>query len=92
MRLREALRIQRGEMVAFVGAGGKTSALFRLKPRDFALAAVGPLDRGVEDPLAGRPDVRARSIAAYERQDRVVGDSQGAVSYADTRTARWSHN
>ncbi len=30
MRLREALRIQRGEMVAFVGAGGKTSALFRL--------------------------------------------------------------
>lgn len=30
MRLREALRIQRGDMVAFVGAGGKTSALFRL--------------------------------------------------------------
>ncbi len=30
MRLRDALRIQRGELVAFVGAGGKTSALFRL--------------------------------------------------------------
>jgi molybdenum cofactor cytidylyltransferase len=30
MRLRDALRIQRGDVVAFVGAGGKTSALFRL--------------------------------------------------------------
>jgi len=30
MRLRDALGIQRGEVVAFVGAGGKTSALFRL--------------------------------------------------------------
>jgi molybdenum cofactor cytidylyltransferase len=30
MRLREALRVQRGDVVAFVGAGGKTSALFRL--------------------------------------------------------------
>jgi molybdenum cofactor cytidylyltransferase len=30
MLLREALRIQRGDVVSFVGAGGKTSALFRL--------------------------------------------------------------
>jgi len=30
MQLREALHIQRGDMVAFIGAGGKTSALFRL--------------------------------------------------------------
>ncbi|MBN2306303.1 MAG: putative selenium-dependent hydroxylase accessory protein YqeC [Anaerolineae bacterium] len=30
MRLREALRVRRGDVVAFVGAGGKTSALFRL--------------------------------------------------------------
>ncbi len=30
MRLRQALGISRGEMVAFIGAGGKTSALFRL--------------------------------------------------------------
>jgi len=30
MRLADALRVQRGDMVAFVGAGGKTSALFRL--------------------------------------------------------------
>lgn len=30
MRLRDALRIRRGDMVSFVGAGGKTSALFRL--------------------------------------------------------------
>jgi molybdenum cofactor cytidylyltransferase len=30
MRLREALRVQRGDVIAFVGAGGKTSALFRL--------------------------------------------------------------
>lgn len=30
MRLRDALRVQRGDIVAFVGAGGKTSALFRL--------------------------------------------------------------
>ncbi|HML24376.1 MAG TPA: selenium cofactor biosynthesis protein YqeC [Aggregatilinea sp.] len=30
MRLKEALRVQRGDVVAFVGAGGKTSALFRL--------------------------------------------------------------
>lgn len=30
MLLREALRVQRGDVVAFVGAGGKTSALFRL--------------------------------------------------------------
>lgn len=30
MRLADALRVQRGDMVGFVGAGGKTSALFRL--------------------------------------------------------------
>ena len=30
MQLKQALNVQRGEMVAFVGAGGKTSALFRL--------------------------------------------------------------
>lgn len=30
MLLREALRVQRGDVIAFVGAGGKTSALFRL--------------------------------------------------------------
>lgn len=30
MRLDEALRIQRGDVVSFIGAGGKTSALFRL--------------------------------------------------------------
>lgn len=30
MRLRDALGVQRGDIVAFVGAGGKTSALFRL--------------------------------------------------------------
>lgn len=30
MRLLEALRVQRGDVVAFIGAGGKTSALFRL--------------------------------------------------------------
>ncbi len=30
MRLRETLRVQRGDVVAFIGAGGKTSALFRL--------------------------------------------------------------
>jgi molybdenum cofactor cytidylyltransferase len=30
MRLRDALRVQRGDVVAFIGAGGKTSALFRL--------------------------------------------------------------
>ncbi|PJF36694.1 MAG: putative selenium-dependent hydroxylase accessory protein YqeC [Candidatus Thermofonsia Clade 1 bacterium] len=30
MRLREALNVQRGEVIAFIGAGGKTSALFRL--------------------------------------------------------------
>src|ERR1044071_8440298 len=30
MKLREALNIQRGDIVGFIGAGGKTSALFRL--------------------------------------------------------------
>lgn len=30
MKLRQALNVQRGDIVAFVGAGGKTSALFRL--------------------------------------------------------------
>ena len=30
MRLREALNVQRGDIVTFTGAGGKTSALFRL--------------------------------------------------------------
>lgn len=30
MRLETALRVQRGDVIAFVGAGGKTSALFRL--------------------------------------------------------------
>ena len=30
MQLKDALRVQRGDVVAFIGAGGKTSALFRL--------------------------------------------------------------
>jgi molybdenum cofactor cytidylyltransferase len=30
MKLREALNVQRGDIVGFIGAGGKTSALFRL--------------------------------------------------------------
>lgn len=30
MRVRDALRVQRGDVVSFIGAGGKTSALFRL--------------------------------------------------------------
>ena len=30
MQLKDALHVQRGDVVAFVGAGGKTSALFRL--------------------------------------------------------------
>src|SRR5215510_8651077 len=30
MLLREALNVQRGDIVAFTGAGGKTSAMFRL--------------------------------------------------------------
>lgn len=30
MRLQDALQVQRGDVVAFIGAGGKTSALFRL--------------------------------------------------------------
>ncbi len=30
MRLKTALRVQQGDVIAFVGAGGKTSALFRL--------------------------------------------------------------
>jgi molybdenum cofactor cytidylyltransferase len=30
MKVRQALNVQRGDIVAFVGAGGKTSALFRL--------------------------------------------------------------
>lgn len=30
MKLRQALNVQRGDVVAFTGAGGKTSALFRL--------------------------------------------------------------
>jgi ABC-type nitrate/sulfonate/bicarbonate transport system ATPase subunit len=30
VKLNDALRIQRGEVVSFIGAGGKTSTLFRL--------------------------------------------------------------
>src|SRR5512142_2474866 len=30
MRIRQALNVQRGDVVAFTGAGGKTSTLFRL--------------------------------------------------------------
>ena len=30
MQIREALNVQRGDIVAFTGAGGKTSTLFRL--------------------------------------------------------------
>src|SRR5438094_6467614 len=50
-----------------------------LHPGDAALAAVGLLDRGVEDGLAGAPDVGAGAIALDEGNDGVGGDVEAAV-------------
>ncbi len=58
MKLKQAFAIQRGEMVAFTGAGGKTSALFRL---GMELAAEGwrvigtTTTRIAADELSGAP-------------------------------------
>jgi hypothetical protein len=54
-----------------------------LEPGDLAFAAVGLLDRGVEDAHGGGPDVRARAVAANERYDRLVRDAELAVDDRD---------
>jgi molybdenum cofactor cytidylyltransferase len=74
MRLRDALRVQRGDVVAFVGAGGKTSALFRLaeelRAEDWrVLATTTSLasDEIGRAPLAARltPDVTLKMIREW---------------------------
>ena len=65
---------------------GLAIALFagqHLVPLDLALAAVCLLDRCVEDPLRGLPDVAAGAVALDERDDRVVGDDVLAVRVLD---------
>src|SRR6202000_3453251 len=53
------------------------------EPGHFAFAAVGLLDRGVEDALGGLPDVAARAVAFDEGDDRVVRDGVLAVGVLD---------
>src|SRR5438132_10145983 len=50
-----------------------------LHPGDAALAAVGLVHGGVEDGLAGAPDVGAGAVALDEREDGVGGDVEAAV-------------
>src|SRR5207302_11440173 len=45
------------------------------KPRDFPLAAVSFLDRGIEHARARGPDVRPGSVAANERNHGVIRDA-----------------
>ena len=50
------------------------------EPGDLALAAVSLLDGRIEHALAGRPDIRARAVAANEWKDRIVRNVQFAVA------------
>ena len=75
MRLRDALHIQRGDVVAFIGAGGKTSALFRaadeLRAEGWRVLATTTtrmaLDEVERAPLAVRltPDVTSKMIRQW---------------------------
>ncbi len=60
-----------------------------LEPGDFAFAAVGLLDGGVEDPLAGGPDVRPGAVAANEGNDGMVGNVEFALGNGDFAARRW---
>jgi hypothetical protein len=57
-------------------------------PGDLFLAAVGPGDGRVEDPLGGTPDVGAGPVALDERNDRIVGDVELAAMHGDGGTCR----
>ena len=57
-----------------------------LHPGDLPLAAVGLLDGGVEDRLAGAPDVGAGAVALDEREDRMVGDLEHAAGRCGSRS------
>src|SRR5690606_25233304 len=58
-----------------------------LAPRDRALAAVGPRDRGVEHTHRGRPDVGPDAVSLDERDDRLVAHLQAVLGHFD----RFSH-
>ncbi|MCC7449568.1 MAG: putative selenium-dependent hydroxylase accessory protein YqeC [Anaerolineae bacterium] len=78
MNLRQALNVQRGDIVAFTGAGGKTSALFRLG-RELAAEgwrvigttttrigvdelALAPGELQIDGPLGYRPAAISRAL------------------------------
>lgn len=82
MRLRDALHVQLGDVVAFIGAGGKTSALFRLADE---LSAEGwrvlvttttrmAADEALRAPLAARltPSVTSDTIRTWLTKHRYV--------------------
>src|SRR5690554_918902 len=52
-----------------------------LLPLNLALAAVGLLDRSVENPLGRRPDIRADSVSLNKRNDRIVRDHKLAIFF-----------
>src|SRR5262249_55601333 len=54
-----------------------------LHPGDPPAAAVGLLDGGVEDRLAGPPDVGAGAVALDERDDGMLGNLELPVRVAD---------
>jgi molybdenum cofactor cytidylyltransferase len=82
MRLRDALRVQRGDVIAFVGAGGKTSALFRLAEelraegwRVLATTTTSIASHEIERaPLAARmtPDVTLKMIREWLNEHGLV--------------------
>ncbi len=59
-------------------------------PRDFALTAVGVIDRGVKNAPRSFPDITASSIALNERDDRIVRDLQFAADVINRRTVAWN--
>ena len=59
------------------------------EPDDLALAAVGFLHCGLEDALAGRPDVRSGAVAANKRQDGMIRNVQFSVFEGDFSACGW---
>src|ERR1051326_3184687 len=75
-----------GDRVLGEPVAGEDLGLFSredLEPGDPPDGAVGPLDRGVEDPDRRAPDVRAGAVAFDERDDRVIRNAEPALLQGD---------
>jgi hypothetical protein len=59
-----------------------------LHPGDLPLAAVGLLDRGVQDAHGRAPDIRSRAVALDEGDDGIVGNDELSVDDVDLLAVR----